>query len=154
MKLFRSLSFPALLGGSILLAGLVTFAASPVLARVHTSAPAAAPVKTKAAHILATSKGRTLYVFAADSKDKSACYGECAKFWPPRLVTTGTTPPAKVKGVPGTFGVFTRTDGTQQLTYDGAPLYTFAGDKKAGDMNGQGLLASGGFWWAVVAGGK
>jgi predicted lipoprotein with Yx(FWY)xxD motif len=111
-------------------------------------------VKTTTAHILVTPKGKTLYVFAPDPKNKSTCSGECAKFWPPRLVGSNAHPAASIAGVPGTFGVITRTDGTRQLTYDGAPLYTFAGDKNAGDMNGQGLFASGGFWWVVVAAGK
>jgi predicted lipoprotein with Yx(FWY)xxD motif len=47
--------------------------------------------------------------------------------------------------------VITRKDGTRQLTYDGAPLYTFSGDTKAGQMDGQGLNVSGGYWWMVVA---
>jgi predicted lipoprotein with Yx(FWY)xxD motif len=154
MQQLRSRLLPALLGGSVLIAGLVTFAVSPAHAKSHVFARSAAPVKAKAAHILVTSKGRTLYVFALDSKNKSACTGTCAKFWPPRTVAKGVTPPAKMAGIPGTFGVFTRSDGTRQLTYDGAPLYTFLEDKKAGDMNGQGIVASGGYWWAVVAGGK
>lgn len=123
-------------------------------ARGRALAPATAPIKTTTARILTTPKGRTLYVFAPDPKDKSTCYGECAKFWPPRLVANGVTPPSKVAGVPGTFGVITRTDGKRQLTYDDAPLYTFVEDKKAGDMNGQGLVAAGGYWWIVVAAGK
>jgi predicted lipoprotein with Yx(FWY)xxD motif len=57
-------------------------------------------------------------------------------------------------GIPGKFGVTMRKNGAHQLTYDGAPLYTFAGDKDSGDTYGQGLFASGGFWWAVVAAGQ
>ncbi|HLJ66533.1 MAG TPA: hypothetical protein VKX16_04150 [Chloroflexota bacterium] len=132
---------------------LVALAVSPVQAKSHASAGAKL-VKTIHGHILVTPKGRTLYIFAADSPNKSSCYGECAKFWPPRLVTSGTTVPHKVSGIPGTFGVTTRTDNTQQLTYNGAPLYTFAGDKKAGDVTGEGVNASGGYWWAVVTAGR
>jgi predicted lipoprotein with Yx(FWY)xxD motif len=111
-------------------------------------------VKLANAKILVTSTGMTLYVFAKDPANKSMCYGTCAKYWPPYLVAKGTTPAASMSGIPGTFGTVARTDGTQQLTYDGAPLYTFLGDKKPGDMNGQGLTASGGYWWVVVAAGK
>ena len=112
---------------------------------------AAAPVKVIAGKLLKTSKGLTIYVFAADSADKSTCYGPCAKYWPPVLIPKGTMPPAKMAGIAGTFGVTMRTDGTQQLTYDKAPLYTFIKDKDSGDFYGQGVVASGGFWWAVVA---
>jgi predicted lipoprotein with Yx(FWY)xxD motif len=53
--------------------------------------------------------------------------------------------------IKGTFGATRRTDGKRQLTFDGAPLYTFINDKKPGDMAGQGLDVSGGYWWVVVA---
>ena len=138
----------ALLAAPALLAVAVTGAQ----ASSHTGA-GAAPVKTSAANILVTPKGATLYVFAPDQKNKSTCYGECAKFWPPLLVK-GANAPAHMAGIPGTFGVTMRKDGSHQLTYDGAPLYTFLNDKKAGQMNGQGLDVAGGYWWVVVAGGK
>lgn len=140
-----------------LLALLVTptlLAVAVTAAQASAHAPAsAAPVKVAAANILVTAKGMTLYVFATDKPNKSACYGECAKFWPPLLAPKGSHPAAHMPGVAGTFGVTMRTDGTHQLTYDGAPLYTFLPDKKPGQMNGQGSLA-GGYWWVVVAGGK
>lgn len=126
----------------------------PALARGHSGTRTAALVKTTPARILVAPNGRTLYVFASDRKNKSACYGTCAKFWPPVVVKKGASAPSKIGSLPGTFGVAMRKDGTEQLTYDGAPLYTFAEDKKKGDMNGQGLFAAGNFWWAVVAGGK
>lgn len=115
---------------------------------------AAAPVKVAPGNILKTSRGLTLYVFAADSPNKSTCYNTCAKYWPPFLMKGGTKPPAKLAGIPGTFGVTMRTDGSQQLTYDRAPLYTFLQDKDSGDAYGQGLVAGGGYWWVVVAAGK
>lgn len=117
-------------------------------------AAGAAPVKVAPGKILVNAKGMTLYVFAADPKGKSTCYKTCAKYWPPVLVAAGTQPPTTMTGIPGTFGTTMRTGGTQQLTYDGAPLYTFLGDQKPGDMNGQGSTASGAYWWVVVAGGK
>src|SRR5947209_2716514 len=138
------------LGVQVLLAAVAALGATSAMASGHAQSQAAAPIKTTSAHILVTPKGKTLYVFAADPKGKSTCSGECAKFWPPRLVPSGRTVPAKLPGVPGTFGTITRTDGTREPTYDGAPLYTFLEDKKAGDMIGQGLLASGGYWWVVV----
>ncbi len=111
------------------------------------SGAVAAPVKTAAAHILVNAQGMTLYVFAKDAKGKSTCTGQCAKFWPPVLLAKGVMAPAKMAGVPGTFGEIMLAGGGDQLTYDGAALYTFANDKKPGDINGQGVA---GVWWAVV----
>jgi predicted lipoprotein with Yx(FWY)xxD motif len=53
-------------------------------------------------------------------------------------------------GVSGTFGTTMRKNGARQLTYDGAPLYTFVKDKDAEDRYGQGLDVAGGYWWLVV----
>ena len=82
--------------------------------------------------------GRTLYVFGMDTADsgKSACgAGACADSWPPFTVDTLD----EVKpddGVTGKLALITRDDGTKQVTYKGLPLYYFAGDKAAGDVNG------------------
>jgi predicted lipoprotein with Yx(FWY)xxD motif len=124
-------------------------------AQAGARAQAAAPIVTVApGKILKTTKGLTLYVFAPDTPNTSTCNGSCAKYWPPYTVPAGTKPAAKIAGVPGTFGVAMRKDGTEQLTYDRAPLYTFVQDKDSGDAYGQGLYVSGGFWWVVVAAGK
>jgi predicted lipoprotein with Yx(FWY)xxD motif len=47
------------------------------------------------------------------------------------------------------FGEFTRADGTMQTTFQGWPLYEFSGDSKAGDTNGDNLVANGGPWYVV-----
>jgi predicted lipoprotein with Yx(FWY)xxD motif len=107
-------------------------------------------VKTVEGKLLVNAKGLAQYIFTPDKKNMSTCYGECAKFWPPTIVPMGTTVPKTMKGIPGTFGVTMRKDGKQQLTYDGLPLYSFIKDKDSGDLYGEGLLASGGYWWAVV----
>lgn len=105
-------------------------------------------VKTSPGQVLVNSAGMTLYLYTPDKKNQSTCTGDCAKFWPPVIVPTGTAVPASMTGVPGVFATATRTDGTTQLTYDGAPLYTFVKDTKPGDMTGQGVE---GIWWIVVA---
>ena len=133
---------------------LLALAAGSTVQAAPRQAAATAPVKIAAGKILVNAKGLTLYVFAKDPASKSTCYSTCAKYWPPVLVAKGVMPPAKMDGVTGTFGVIMRTDGTDQLTFDKAPLYTFLEDKEAGDAYGQGLFASGGFWWAVVAPGS
>lgn len=138
-----------------LVAGAVLVSLAVGGAQVTPSVQAAAPlVKVAAGKILKNAQGLTLYVFAADPPGKSTCYDTCAKYWPPALVPAGTKATARMTGIPGTFGTTMRKDGTQQLTYDKAPLYTFLEDKDSSDAYGQGLYASGGFWWVVVAAGK
>ena len=73
--------------------------------------------------VLTNSKGFTLYWYAPDTSTTSKCTGSCATYWPP---VTG--PVTAGSGVTGTLGTITRADGTVQATYDGHPLYTYAGD--------------------------
>jgi predicted lipoprotein with Yx(FWY)xxD motif len=54
-------------------------------------------------------------------------------------------------GVTGVIGLATQADGSQQVTYDGRPLYYFKGDAAAGDVNGQGV---GGVWFAATVDGS
>jgi predicted lipoprotein with Yx(FWY)xxD motif len=82
--------------------------------------------------------GKTLYVFAKDVKDSgtSACTAGCIAKWPALTVPAGGTPTGDA-GVTGKLGTITRPDdGTLQVTYNGLPLYFFANDKAAGDLNG------------------
>ena len=46
-------------------------------------------------------------------------------------------------------GTIRRSDGTIQATYDGHPLYLFAGDSQPGMTGGQGINDNGGLWFAV-----
>ncbi|MEP7022647.1 MAG: hypothetical protein ABJB47_02305 [Actinomycetota bacterium] len=98
-------------------------------------------MKSSAGTVLTNSKGFALYTFAKDKGGTSACYGQCGKFWPP--VDGPATVASGVK-LSGSFGTTTRKDGSKQLTYNGHPLYTFAGDHKPGDVNGNGSTADGG----------
>jgi predicted lipoprotein with Yx(FWY)xxD motif len=97
--------------------------------------------------ILVNSQGRTLYLFKKDARGKSACNGECAKFWPPlraagRPTTGSGLSAAKV-------GTIKRSDGTRQVTYNGHPLYTFKQDSKPGQTHGEGLTAFGAMWFVL-----
>jgi hypothetical protein len=40
-----------------------------------------------------------------------------------------------------------------RVTYSGHPIYTFTGDQKAGDTNGQGVSAFGASWFALTSAG-
>jgi predicted lipoprotein with Yx(FWY)xxD motif len=94
--------------------------------------------------------GKTLYVFTKDTGGKSVCNDKCAQSWPPFTLDAGEATKAG-DGVTGTLATVKRDDGTTQVTYDGAPIYYFAKDTKAGDVTGQNV---GGVWFvAAVAGG-
>ncbi|MDP9481798.1 MAG: hypothetical protein M3P84_01080 [Chloroflexota bacterium] len=81
----------------------------------------------------------TLYIFKKDTTPgKSSCNGDCATNWPPLVVAAGATAKAGA-GVTGTLATIKRDDGTDQVTYNGVPLYYFAADAKAGDTTGQGV---------------
>ena len=67
----------------------------------------------------------------------SSCGGACASVWPP--LTSGGTAKAGPGVTAAKLGVTKRTDGRPELTYGGHPLYTYAGDQKPGDVQGQGL---------------
>ena len=95
--------------------------------------------------VLTNAKGFTLYSFAPDTPATSKCYGSCAAYWPP---VTGTPPTSP--GVPGRVGTITRTDGTEQLTYNGHPLYTYIGDTAPGQARGNNLNLNGGLWHEVT----
>jgi predicted lipoprotein with Yx(FWY)xxD motif len=101
--------------------------------------------------ILVDSKGRTLYLFQKDAGTKSACTGACAAEWPP-LRASGK--PVAGTGLSASKTSTTaRSDGGPEVTYNGHPLYLFAGDQKPGDTNGQGITAFGGGWFALTPAG-
>ena len=97
--------------------------------------------------VLTNAAGFTLYSFAPDTPAKSNCNGTCAQNWPP------VHGPATAAGVTGTFGTIKRSDGSVQATFDGHPLYAFAGDTAPGQAKGNGLNAAGGLWHEITTSG-
>ena len=116
------------------------------------SAPASGSVivtikKTDAGTVLTNAAGFTLYTFQADKGTTSVCYGACAQFWPPVI---GTAHMAAGQNISGHFGTTTRKDGKTQVTYDGHPLYTYAGDTQPGQTSGNGINQDGGIWNVIT----
>lgn len=94
--------------------------------------------------------GKTLYTFSPDTATTSACTNQgCVGAWPPFVVPAGAQLVA-ASGVTGTLGTITRPDGSPQVTYNGHPLYYFAGDAAAGDTSGQAIQSFGGTWAAAT----
>jgi predicted lipoprotein with Yx(FWY)xxD motif len=118
-----------------------------------TASPATVAVaNSDLGEILVDVRGRTLYEFGADKGTKSVCSGDCASDWPPFIAHGNATVGNGAQTA--LVGTSTRSDGTQQVTYNGHPLYRFSGDHKAGDTNGQGINEFGGIWNALTASGN
>ncbi len=113
-----------------------------------TAASQAAALKvtlTRAGAVLASSRGLTLYYYTEDKpgSGRSACTGSCASAWPPLVAPVRA--PAGVR-LPGPLGLITRPGGVRQVTINGYPLYTYAGDKAQGQATGNGIAGA----WHVI----
>jgi predicted lipoprotein with Yx(FWY)xxD motif len=120
-------------------------------APVPAPAAAAAPVSTATTslgEVLVDANGMTLYGFTKDADGNSSCNDKCAEAWPPLTIDSDQLPAGLDAKV---FSVIARADGSHQLKAGKWPLYRFAGDSAAGDVNGQG---SGGSWFVVDPAGK
>jgi predicted lipoprotein with Yx(FWY)xxD motif len=99
--------------------------------------------KAKVGSVIVDAQGRTLYRFTAEAQGVPVCTGACVGTWPPALASTAS-------GLPKHVATVKRPDGGKlQLTYDGHPLYRYAGDQSNADANGEGV---GGQWFVLKAG--
>ena len=94
--------------------------------------------------VLTDANGLTLYLFAPDTPTTSKCTGSCTAYWPPVIGVPRAGP-----GVTGTLGTVSRGGRTVQATYDGHPLYTYIGDNRPGEANGNKVDLNGGYWYEV-----
>lgn len=149
------------LGAALLATACSSAAYSPSSApAAGSSAPAAGNPATgtvigtqagSAGAFLTAGSGRAVYLWAADGMNMSACSGACAAVWPPVPATGTLTATGGAKA--SDLGTITRSDGARQVTYDGHPLYYFAGDSAAGQTGGQGSDEFGAKWWLVASSG-
>src|SRR4051794_4044484 len=109
---------------------LAPLAAAAVLFGVCTgAAPAATRTsivagKSQFGTMLFSPKRQAIYMFQTDTRNHSACYGDCAAAWPP--VLTGGKPRALHGVKQSLLGTTRRTDRMLQVTYNGHPLYYYA----------------------------
>ena len=96
--------------------------------------------------VLTNASGMTLYALSAESAGKFICTtAACEGVWHPLIASGPGTP----SGTVGSLATVKRPDGSEQVTYKGMPLYTFAQDRTAGEANGQGIKDVG-TWHAVT----
>jgi predicted lipoprotein with Yx(FWY)xxD motif len=140
-----------LLTGLLLALATATALAATAQAKPATG-PAVSLAKTGIGTVLVDQRGRTLYLFEKDRNGMSACNTSCLRYWPP---LTSHALPRAGKGVQQSLLRLGRArNGVRQVTYAGHPLYTFAGDKRAGQTTGEGLDEFGGGWYALAANGQ
>jgi predicted lipoprotein with Yx(FWY)xxD motif len=102
--------------------------------------------------VIVDGAGKTLYMFTPDEGGTPTCYDQCAANWP-ALTADDVAQVSVGAGLDSSkLSVVDRTDGGKQVKYGEYPLYYFAKDAAAGDVNGQG--AGDGKWWVVGADGE
>jgi predicted lipoprotein with Yx(FWY)xxD motif len=101
--------------------------------------------------MLFNSKKQAIYVFQRDSKNRSNCYGGCARLWPP--VYTKAKPRALAGVKRSLLGTIKRRDGRLQVTYNGKPLYYYA-HEGPGQVLCHRVFLNGGYWWVIGPNGK
>jgi len=117
--------------GAVALGSLTVISVDLTAAQAAPASKSAAVVKVvtrgKFGKILATTKGRSLYILP-----KGSCTGSCLPVWPPLVMPKGTTVPT------GTHCLKTASfHGKLQVTYRGKRLYLFSGDSGT-SVNGNG----------------
>ena len=97
--------------------------------------------------ILVSRKGLTLYNLSVERNGRFVCTTQfCLSLWHPLTVSKGTTPAGA-----SLLSTVKRPDGRLQVTYRGAPLYTFTQDVKRGEIKGNGFKDVG-VWRVAVLG--
>ncbi|MFI5612040.1 hypothetical protein [Amycolatopsis sp. NPDC051903] len=140
----------ALTGLAACSSGASTASAPPPAATQAPASAAAAPAmlgeaNTPLGTVLTNAKGFTLYTFDEDKNGRSACTDNgCKSLWPP---VVGKARAANAVSLPGQLGTISRSDGIEQATYNGKPVYTFSQDTAPGQTKGDGVM---GTWHALV----
>lgn len=134
-----------------------TASATPTPAPTPTASPAPTPAPVTPTvfvasnmalgTVLVNAQGRTLYYFVPERGGRVVCTGPCTNAWPPLFATSM----AQTAGtaLPGQLGVVARAS-SEQVTYNHWPLYTFAGDARPDQTNGQGVFGFGGKWFVAT----
>ena len=148
----RILGFTLATTGAAMLIVAFAQAGTPARSQRQSAGALVSVRKTALGSILVDARGRTLYLFEKDRNGASMCSSACAAYWPP---LTSHAAPRAGTGVHKTLLALSNTrNGVRQVVYAGHPLYTFVGDKRAGQTTGEGLTNFGAAWYAIAASGK
>lgn len=124
--------------------------APPSTAPNNNVIPSLSVIKTRYGKVLGSQSGYAYYIFRLDTPTISNCDASCAAVWPPVIgashLITGNVKRSLV-------GSIITPNGAKQLTYDGHPLYSFAGDRAPRSTTGQGLYSFGAYWYLIAPNG-
>ncbi len=105
--------------------------------------------------VLVNSRGLTLYMFVRDHQKKVTCTSKaCVTAWPPLKLKQGQKLVAAGAAKKSLLGSDKNPNGGRVVTYNRWPLYTYVGDSKPGQANGQALNLNGGLWYVLSPSGK
>ena len=107
--------------------------------------------KSQFGMMLFDSTGQAIYLFDRERTTKPECYGACAEAWPP--VLTRGMPISMNWTRQSLLGTTKRTDGTNQVTYGGHPLYFYAHEAK-NEVKCHNVQGFGGLWLVVTPEGR
>ena len=96
--------------------------------------------------VLIGSNGRTLYYLSTETSTSITCTAACTSRWTPYVVAKASTPTGSA-AVHGSSSTTTRPNGAVQVTFDGHPVYFYAGDSGPGQARGQGVQGT----WFVLS---
>jgi predicted lipoprotein with Yx(FWY)xxD motif len=95
-------------------------------------------------------KGFSLYLFENDSPNKSKCEDKCERTFLPFLADDVTFPPDVDSRLESSkVGLFRRSNGKYQMTYNKVPLYKFKLDTSPEDRKGHKRKEFGGRWSVI-----
>jgi predicted lipoprotein with Yx(FWY)xxD motif len=149
--------FAGLIATLAALAALAAPLASAAAGPAHAAAAGPARVslhKSSLGMILVNGRGRTLYAFTKDGRNKDRCVSSsgCTSTWP---VLTSKGKPHAGSGVKSSMlSTIKLPNGSHQVTYNGHPLYTYVADSSAAETDYVGAVQFGGTWLAVNGSGK
>src|SRR6185312_15420838 len=139
------------ISAAVIAAG-IALAASACSSSLSSNGSTQAPVASSATAQPSSPASAASSMAATTIGLQSTCTGACAAAWPP--VTASAMPMAGGGVSRSMLGTTKRADGTEQLTYNGHPLYYFSADTGSGMAKGQGVKAFGSDWYVVNAKGS
>jgi predicted lipoprotein with Yx(FWY)xxD motif len=104
--------------------------------------------------VLVDADGVALYSADQEADGEILCVDGCAAIWLPLTLPAGAAGPIASEELEDRLGVVERPDGTEQVSFDGEPLYRFAEDPEPGTVTGDGFtdtFAGTEFVWHVAS---